>query len=737
MLLILSVMPIAASSGFMFIPLFRDFDYEFGEMLGIITFVTAILMTLAVKRQLSKNNVADDQFVIEIPNSNLYIFQISLCIILLSLIGSLLIILAYSLLCGCCPLLRGLQFFLLLPVTSAIIGCSLGFFIGALLSNYAWLTTISVLIISLALNIFWLKLNVPIYIYSVFWGYFPGPIYDEWIPVTTTLWIHRFWSLCIAALFVISALMWKRRPFISKKLIFVFLFLLIVIFCIYEARFSIGFDTRYEELKGELGGNIRSKNVTITFDQSLNRTEIDWIQTLADYYYIEICDYLDIKPGRMIMIYVYKDEYQKKQLMGAGRTNFAKTVNDEIHINYDDLAGTLKHEMTHVLANDFANKIYSTQRIGLLEGLAVASEWSENYFTPHEWSAALKNQNKLPDVIPLVEGGSFFATAPGMSYVVSGSFTRFLIDTYGIKTFKRVYHKEDIKNVYGTTTAVLAERWLKFLDSISVRPEDIQLAGLLIQPALFQKRCPHYVADILEEANHAIGNQDYLTASDLYRKALITDVENYRIRIGQIKSQYYSGQWRQTLQSLNTMLADERPNYISRAALQLLKGDILMRMNKTDSAAVEYRRIEESYKNVHIIYVSSKLRMDFLDKGLNEPLKSLLSAPNPDDQIILLKEINQRFPDNESVKFWLSRLFFQQSGFADVIKISGPEKTMADSLLEFERLNMSAESYMRLSKYDLARNFYKQAKRFAFRVMDREIIDQRLSLLTWLEHRSN
>jgi hypothetical protein len=52
-LLALSILPIVLSMGSIFLPLTRDFDYEFGEALGIITFVTAMYITIEVKRRVS------------------------------------------------------------------------------------------------------------------------------------------------------------------------------------------------------------------------------------------------------------------------------------------------------------------------------------------------------------------------------------------------------------------------------------------------------------------------------------------------------------------------------------------------------------------------------------------------------------------------------------------------------------------------------------------------------------
>lgn len=735
--LALIVIPVVLSLGLMTIPVFRDFDYEFNAVLGIVYLIVSVVIMIRTRQSgLGPTGDPVGQIGVEIRKSNLYIFKLNLTAVFLSLFASLITAIAFT--AVHCSLIRGVQFFLLLPVTSALIGSGFGYLIAAVFSRFAWIAAILILFLSVAVNLIWVEQHVPIYVYSVFWGYFPGPIYDEWIPVTSVLLVHRLWSLLFAFVFVVVALMWKSRPKVPTKYLYSFVAILALIFGIYEMRFKLRFDSGYDEVRTELGAEYRSENVTLISDKELNQEEIKWMLQLAEFYYGQITGFLDLTKQRSVTVYVYKDEYQKKQLMGAGRTNFAKIFNDEIHINFEDVESVLKHEMTHVLANDFGNRYYGTGRIGFLEGTAVACEWNENYFTPHEWAAALKKQNKLPDVISLIEPAGFFSSASGLSYTVSGSFTRFLIDSYGISSFKRAYYHEDIQSVYGLTARELSERWKLFLDSVIVTEEDVKLAGILIQPSLFQKCCPHYVADILEEAAAAYEQGSYTVAERIFKKALFVDKENYRILMPIIRSRYYAGDFASTLRDVDSLLASGAVNYLSRASLGLLKGDIFLMSGKKDSAFDQYSDVARTFKNISSVYLAAKLRMELVHHEKTDVLQNLVRSPDVGKQEGWIEQIVNDDPENKIYKFWLTRLKFQRADFRGVSALwINREESVPDTSMEFERLKMLAESRMRLSEYDASKENWKTAGELARRKMDREYIEQRLLLLDWLARRSN
>ncbi len=729
--LLLFALPPLLSLALMVQPLIGDFDYEYNEIMGIVAFAVSGLIVIALKRC---DDQADRLTEPADLRSDLPALMKGLILISMSLFASLLIVFIYFIFKDACCLLRGLQWFLLLPMVSAFAGASVGFLISVLFKRFTHIWFAAVLLVSLILNLMWIKFSAPIFVYSLFWGYFPGPIYDEWIPINAVLLFHRIGCIIAGMLLIVTALIIEKKRRAPKKYWYAFVVLLSVVFIGFALRSEIGFDTDYGKLRAELGASRSSANMEWVYDRHIEENEIRWLTGLGEYYYEKIRRFLDLKSDRAITVFVYKDEYQKKRLMGAGRTNFAKIFNDEIHVNAGDAAGILEHEMIHVLANDFGHPLFGTLRIGFLEGLAVAGEWNENYFTPHEWAAALKRQDKLPDVTALTDARSFFKNASGISYIVSGSFSRFLIDTFGVASFKRIYYAENVDAVYGMSFGELSARWLHFLDSVKLSDDDLRLSGILLQPSIFEKRCPHFVADILEEAGEAMRLDDYSGADRALREALRVDRENYRIALQMSRNLFFKGDFEASLAIAGSLAKEEHLNFVTHGLVQLLIGDVLVNTANSDSAYQQYKKTADQFVRIPAITLTARLRLALIQSGHADRLAEMVRTPDALKHLAIMEAMRETDPQNDKLKLWYARLNFQQSRFESVVSLySEASAPISDDLLEKERLWILAESCLRISKFDLSEIYWVQAKKMSVRNMEKEYIEQRLSLLNRLK----
>jgi hypothetical protein len=140
------------------------------------------------------------------------------------------------------------------------------------------------------------------------------------------------------------------------------------------------------------------------------------------------------------------------------------------------------HECTHLYAS----------RIGVptsffLEGIAVALQFDpfDNDFTSWDWRAGMpthdvirshKAEGLLVPLESIIDSESFWASNDVLlCYRESGSFSGYLIDTYGIERYKRLYavvEYEDARQVilekfcavYGLSLQQAEEGWHAFLD---------------------------------------------------------------------------------------------------------------------------------------------------------------------------------------------------------------------------------------------------------------------------------
>jgi tetratricopeptide (TPR) repeat protein len=626
-----------------------------------------------------------------------------------------------------CEIRRGLAFFILLPGVAVTVGTGTGSLIAELFQKKPWIALFVLMVISVILNLAALVWQVPIYVYSVFWGYFAGPIYDEWIPVTDTLIYERLWAFGLSLFFFSSAVLSGKIRLRIPRNKEIFITAVISLILIFTHGRIAAFDGSYKDLQNRLEGRIITRSVQMDYDKSIPEKDAQWLGQLADFYHDRIRAFLNLRSSRPVKIFVYANDAQKKELMGAGRTNFSKIWNDEIHVNFEDAQDVLRHEMTHVLANDFGKRYYGSLRVGFLEGLAVAAEWHEAFFTPHEWAAALKKRNELPSMVTLLGPAGFFQSYSRMSYIVSGSFTRFLVDTYGIEKFKKVYADGDFEDSYEKPLTALVDEWSGFLDSIPVSAKDARLAQWLTQPGLFQRKCVHYVADIVEAANEQYNAGQYGTASASYSKALAVDPENVRLWLMKLRAEYYVGEWAAMNSEIDSLVSVNKLNYLTAASAQLLRGDALFQMGKTDSAARIYRKIRADYPSVSSVYTAVCLRIQLMSDSTIEDLKKVIGTEDLSEQLKWLKNI----AGNSAARYWSAKIHSQKGEYAQAGALLSTF-TFDDDVLELARLQLLWESSIREHRADDAIGYLNLGSKIARREMDIEVIRQRTELAFWL-----
>src|SRR5699024_4663507 len=108
------------------------------------------------------------------------------------------------------------------------------------------------------------------------------------------------------------------------------------------------------------------------------KAKVGFIAAKQEFYYHQIVKRLQLSRrdnANKIQTYLYGNAWQKKKLVGAKFTSYVPVWlhQDQLHIAKEQVPRSLKHELVHVLAKQFGNKlIHASWSIGLVEGLAVA-----------------------------------------------------------------------------------------------------------------------------------------------------------------------------------------------------------------------------------------------------------------------------------------------------------------------------------------------------------------------------
>lgn len=439
--------------------------------------------------------------------------------------GSLLLIplitvFVFALKYGVCGFLSGCEWYVLLPcVTTVFAVCSS---LWATSNHKAgwrlWFFAFFPAILFSILTILDLWIDPQISFYHPVLGYFPGPVYDEWIPKFASLWTYRIWVLCfsfwIAFFGSFSTKTWKR----GGILLIVFLF-----------REPLGWHYSHHYIQKGLGGFIETQYSKIYYPKSMLILSSEFGQKI-DATILNLSQNLQLEPPtEKIRIYVYPNPYLKKKWIGTQYTLIGNPIQKSLHLLSMKVDPITIHELSHVVAAPMGIPIFHiSPKIGLLEGLATAIQKTEMGINVHEWAKTMLLNNDLPDIEKSLGAFSFWKENPTKVYYACGSFVDFLIQTEGIEKFKQVYRGKSFQNVYQKPTSNLIRDWHLFLEQVNVTDEKQKNARVFLEEKPFyKKKCVHEVAEFLVNYN-ICGKKEQ--CRPYLENACKLDLENLRLQ---------------------------------------------------------------------------------------------------------------------------------------------------------------------------------------------------------------
>ncbi len=531
------------------------------------------------------------------------------------LIAPLAILLLNALRVENCDLSDGFAFFLLLPVVSCAYATAVGLFFGFWLKRRwqgytAYLVYITVTFLTFVYN---LVFHPPVFGFHAAFGYFPGPIYDEQISITGSLLIARGTALLLAWLFLtLSIIMLDsgRRPQLALTLNWRKLFRvkprfaevypriqLIVLVCllllIYLNSGELGLRPSRGYIEKALGGLHETKHFRIFYEKgSKVEREIKRIALDHEFRYAQLIDYLQTQPTRKVNAYIYTSPEQKKRLIGAGNTLVEDPFGYGFHVNYEPFPHPIiKHELVHALTTDWHPFFKVSLKLGLHEGIAVAADWNEGELTPHQWSKAMRVLGVAPSIEQIM-GLGFWAQASSRSYLLAGSFVRYVADTYGIDTFRRAFPTGNFRAAYGKSLSGLSSEWETFLDTVPLTTADLTTAEhRLKRRSIFQKRCAHEVAELSAEAWRAYRQSDFERAIRLFNRIHEFDPDNPRHLRGLMHAHYRTGDYAQASQWVRKIIAHPAATTRQIAEAKNVGGDMDWGAGKHESAQALYQEV--------------------------------------------------------------------------------------------------------------------------------------------------
>ena len=700
------------------IPLLNYLGYEFSLLIAFLGSVISGLLTIRlIKVELAKPRATSR----EVTHQSVVMFGQTVLINLTLLLIPLVVMLTNSLFVKNCSLVEGSSFFILLPVVSVWFASSLGFLCVACCrfsKAMFFLFLAASLVYSLALGYF----TPAIYSFNFFYGYFPGLTYDEALGVSWTLLIFRVLTVLVGVLLVWMAVLIVSNTATADPMLVKGITLLkqlsqpkrrllsaatvVVLVFVYLYRGSLGFESPSAFIQQELGERFETDNFTIFYSKdSYSDQEMHWIGEEHEFRLHQILDALNLPFHDRIESYIYPSDEAKQRLIGTSTTNIAKPWSSQIHITERTLDRALKHELVHVLAAPAGLPVIKSGiSPGLVEGLAMAIEWDWGNRTLHQYAAGMHKFGVALDIQHLMKFAGFTTQSSSVSYVLAGSFCRFLIDSYGIWKIMLLYRSGDYDRLYGQSLEMLIVEWQRFLDQIPIDQRDSGVTDAFFRrPPIFQKVCARVLAERNTEARKSLAQKNYASAAQLYWESY-TEGKAYSALSGYLVCELRQQRYSSLIVALDTIIMKQQhPGAFLPLFLNI--GDAFWGEKKFSEALdlysrVTYADLSESHTGAAIIR-SIALKDPMIRDALFEYFVS-----DADDtlRLAMLDSISQASPRNWIPIYLKGKMLYHLKQFDDSFRLlSSVSLAEMNKHLEAIRLKTVSKALFRMWRFQEAK----------------------------------
>ncbi len=429
-----------------------------------------------------------------------------------------------------------LAFWLLMPVAGAGFAACVGTAVGRVTRSprAAGLFFALLVIASLGRSLFRLADGPALFAGNHFFGWFPGPIYEEALEVDPALLYLRLLSALLAVAVLLAAglvperpgdgsvrgaepapLVVPRRP-LQRLAALVLAAAAFATASGYRRQFRL--DRTRADVQADLGGRIETEHFVIVYARETDPARVVRIVEDHEFRFDRVTRFLGVAPSRKIVSYVFPSVAAKKRSIGAGGTQVANPFRGEIYIQDVVPNPVLEHELTHVVAAEFGLPVFGySASVGLLEGIAVATSWHDHgRGTPHEQAAAMLADGLLPSPERFL-GLGFWGDRQARAYVAAGSFVRFLAERYGIDRVRRAYPWGGVAAAFGRPLSALADEWRAHLATIAVPAARAAAAKeRFTEPSIFERPCAREMAEVEEQGWTALHDGRYDDAAALF-----------------------------------------------------------------------------------------------------------------------------------------------------------------------------------------------------------------------------
>ena len=517
-------------------------------------------------------------------------------------------------------------------MVSGIVAYLMGEIIYLISPKRAYLLLIISLIILILIPLLELYLYPQIYFYSPLIGFFPGSIYDEDINIDYKLIIYRLLNF----LFIYSFYILSKRSLIKSKTILACSIVVALVVSFFLSPI-FGFSTNEKRLTNILPNKIDTDKFIIYFDK-IDSVEQKILTIHFQYYFSELQKSVKTTPSKKVKAFVFENDDDKRRYFGSGNADVAKPWLYQIYLDKYSWKSTLKHELAHIFSSEFGSsflKLAGNLNPFLIEGFATANDPFIDILSVDNL-AAIHYKNSNQNIIPsLNRSFNFFGFNSTLSYIYSGSFCKFLIESYGIEKFKRYYSSNNFEEAYSKNFNDVIEDYLNFLKKTSTDSSSGKFHYYFGRKALIQKDCPRFIAKKIKKAWSYFEDGDIIKAKQIFSD-ILSHSDNYSALIGLTECLVKQDSLSKAILLLKQNIQKfEKTPYEYLANFKL--ADIYALSDENNQAIELYQNLEHHKPNMNLQTLSN-LRMVLINEGL---LKEYLLA---DDslKLNLLIKLNEK-----------------------------------------------------------------------------------------------
>lgn len=717
------------------VPLFNYLGLESSALTAVLgAFLSGMLLVMRWNSAQKESPFFLDRFAMESLFISFLLHSVPLTVLLTN-----------SLFVKNCSLSQGLLLFALIPIPAMIFSNVLALLLSVTLPRWRKIAFTTAYLLVLFHIVVVTFVSPQIFAFNPIAGFFPGITYDESLKIESRLLIYRIGTLAAAGmLFIVAKIVFRRKekqrgeetslPVRVGELMGG-AFLVILVSWLFFFSNELGLSSSRSFIQEKLGGRYETDHFVIVYPRDeLDDRQIKRVAQLHEFYFAHISRVLQIMPERKVQSFLYRSAEQKGRLVGAAGTDIAKPWLWQLHINLGNVERSLKHELVHVMAADFGFPLLRISfNSGLIEGLAVAVEQVDYDETIHRLAGQINALGHAPDVQSLFTVSGFFKAHGGTSYILAGSFCRYLIEQYGVRRFKSLYRTGNFRTLYNKDLDDLVEEWRLSIRHPPPPTEDLFKAAYLFKrPSIFGKECARVIANINAETRSFLRGKKF-------GEALVSSQRSLGLtKSSEAVNQHAAallrlGKNEEVVRFCREQLADSLFAH-TVLPLHLTVGDALWSLGRIEEARTEYRKLYGFHLGISWDEASAVRTAALNDPRRASVLRGYFTSDMSDsEQVDFLKSSLRSIPLDPLCSYLLGRELVSSRRFSEGLGVLHTIRVMNAPILEFLRFRRIGFSYFELGNYEKAKAFFWESLNFTLKQSHQIEVSEWVERCEWME----